>query len=79
MTFFLQAAELYVQVDMIQEAADAFMECKEFDKAKSVCRDYAPELESYVDQKYKSYLKTHGDAGQVITFVVTRFRDSRGD
>ena len=41
------------------------MECKEFDKAKSVCREYAPELEGYVDQKYKEYLKTRGDAGQV--------------
>ncbi|XP_076806393.1 intraflagellar transport protein 172 homolog [Clavelina lepadiformis] len=56
-----KAAELYVQVDMIQEAADAFMECGEFKKAKGVCRDYAPELEAYVDEKYKLHLKHHGD------------------
>nr|CAB3255301.1 intraflagellar transport protein 172 homolog [Phallusia mammillata] len=56
-----KAAELYVQVDMIQEAADAFMDCGEFQKAKSVCRDYAPDLEQYVDQKYKQHLKHHGD------------------
>ncbi|XP_078486595.1 intraflagellar transport protein 172 homolog [Ciona intestinalis] len=56
-----KAAELYVQVDMIQEAADAFMEGGEFQKAKGVCRDYAPELENYVDAKYKEHLKHHGD------------------
>ena len=50
-----------MQVDMIQEAADAFMECGEFKKAKGVCRDYAPELEAYVDEKYKLHLKHHGD------------------
>lgn len=62
----LQAAELYVQVDLIKQAAEAFMECEEYEKAKSVCRDYAPELEELVDERYMRYLKTHGDAGQVL-------------
>ena len=58
---------------MIQQAADAFMEAKEFEKAKSVCRAYAPDLEAYVDDKYKEYLKTHGDAGQVIVVAYLPF------
>merc|ERR1739838_1174135 len=61
-----KAAELYVQVDMIQQAADAFMEAGEFEKAKNICKNYAPELEGYVDQKNKEHLKHSGDIKSMV-------------
>jgi len=61
-----KAAELYVQVDMIQEAADCLMEANEFEKAKNMCKNYAPDLESYVDEKYKLHLKHSGDIKSMV-------------
>ena len=58
-----------MQVDMIQEAADCLMEANDFEKAKNVCKNYAPELESYVDEKYKLHLKHSGDIKSVSCFV----------
>ena len=52
---------------MIQEAADCLMEANDFEKAKNVCKNYAPELESYVDEKYKLHLKHSGDIKSVST------------
>ncbi len=56
---------MYVQVDMIQEAADALIEAGDFDKARNICKNYAPEIEAYVDQKYKQHLKHSGDVKSV--------------
>ena len=51
------------------------MECGEFQKAKSVCRNYAPDLESYVDQKYKEHLKHHGDIKAMVPVDVVAALD----
>ena len=37
-----QAAELYLQVDMIKEAIDAFIEGGEWNKAKKVAKELEP-------------------------------------
>ena len=43
---FLQAAELYLRVDMIKEAIDVFMAGEEWNKAKKVARELEPRSEN---------------------------------
>lgn len=47
----LQAAELYLNLDLIQEAIDAFIEGEEWSKAKRVAKEldprYAPNFSNY--------------------------------
>ena len=47
------AAQLYMGVEMIKEAIDAFISAKEWGKAKKVAKELEPRLEPYVDQRYK--------------------------
>lgn len=56
-----KAAELYINVDLIKEAVDALMQGGDFQKAKRVAKEFAPQLEGYVDDKYKNHLKHQGD------------------
>lgn len=51
------AAELYLTVEKYQDAIDAYIAGEEWNKAKSVAKNYEPRLEPYVDEKYKQYLK----------------------
>lgn len=53
---------MYLQVDMIKEAIDAFMAGDEWNKAKKVAKELEPRLEAYVDDKYKDYLRNQGKA-----------------
>ena len=63
------AAEMYLQVDMIKEAIDALMEGKEWNKAKKVARELEPRYEPYVDEKYKEHLKGTGKAEDVSYMI----------
>lgn len=65
---FDQAAEMYLQVDMIKEAIDTLMDGKEWNKAKKVAKELEPRYEPYVDEKYKEYLKGSGKAEDVRKF-----------
>ena len=47
------AAQLYMGVEMIKEAIDAFISAQEWGKAKKVAKELEPRLEPYVDQRYK--------------------------
>ena len=38
----MQAAEMYLQVDLIKEAIDAFMQAEEWNKAKKVAKELEP-------------------------------------
>lgn len=40
--FFIQAAELYLNLDLIKEAVDAFLEGEEWNKAKRVAKELDP-------------------------------------
>ena len=40
--FSFQAAEMYLRVDMIKEAIDAFMAAEEWNKAKKVAKELEP-------------------------------------
>uniref|UniRef100_A0A8C0FR79 Intraflagellar transport protein 172 homolog n=1 Tax=Bubo bubo TaxID=30461 RepID=A0A8C0FR79_BUBBB len=58
------AAELYLSLDLVQEAINAFIEGEEWSKAKRVAKELDPRCE-YVDQRYKEYLKNQGKVDSV--------------
>lgn len=62
---FIQAAELYIAVEMTKEAIDCFINGGEWKKAKKVAVEFDREYEPYVDEKYKQFLKSEGKAEQV--------------
>ena len=59
------AAQLYLGVEMVREAIDAFISGEEWAKAKKVAKELEPRLEGYVDEKYKHFLKNEGRAEQL--------------
>ena len=61
------AAQLYMGVEMIKEAVDAFISAQEWNKARKVAKELEPRLESYVDQRYKDFLKNEGKAEQLAS------------
>ncbi|XP_053107178.1 intraflagellar transport protein 172 homolog isoform X2 [Hemicordylus capensis] len=63
---FSVAAELYLNLDLIKEAIDAFMEGEEWNKAKRVAKELDPRYEEYVDQHYKEYLKDQGKVDSLV-------------
>ncbi|XP_042302841.1 LOW QUALITY PROTEIN: intraflagellar transport protein 172 homolog [Sceloporus undulatus] len=63
---FSVAAELYLNLDLIKEAIDAFMEGEEWNKAKRVAKELDPRYEEYVDQHYKNYLKDQGKVDSLV-------------
>ncbi|KAK2889898.1 intraflagellar transport protein 172 homolog isoform X2 [Channa argus] len=60
------AAELYLNMDMIKEAIDVFIEGEEWNKAKRVAKELEPRYEAYVDQKYKEHLKNQGKVESLV-------------
>ncbi|XP_030054442.1 intraflagellar transport protein 172 homolog [Microcaecilia unicolor] len=60
------AAELFLNLDLIKEAIDAFIEGEEWNKAKRVAKELDPRYEEYVDQRYKEYLKNQGKVDSLV-------------
>ncbi|XP_034555797.1 intraflagellar transport protein 172 homolog [Notolabrus celidotus] len=60
------AAEIYLNVDLIKEAIDAFIAGEEWNKAKRVAKELEPRYEDYVDQKYKEHLKDQGKVDSLV-------------
>ncbi|XP_053736543.1 intraflagellar transport protein 172 homolog [Synchiropus splendidus] len=60
------AAELYLDLDLIKDAINSFMEGEEWNKAKRVAKELAPRYEDYVDQKYKEHLKNQGKVDSLV-------------
>ncbi|XP_026197771.1 intraflagellar transport protein 172 homolog [Anabas testudineus] len=60
------AAELYLNMDLIKEAIDVFIEGEEWNKAKRVAKELEPRYENYVDQKYKEHLKNQGKVDSLV-------------
>uniref|UniRef100_W5KZE2 Intraflagellar transport protein 172 homolog n=1 Tax=Astyanax mexicanus TaxID=7994 RepID=W5KZE2_ASTMX len=60
------AAELYLNIDLIKEAVDAFIEGEEWNKAKRVAKELDPRLEGYVDQCYKEHLRNQGKVDSLV-------------
>ncbi|KAG8522493.1 LOW QUALITY PROTEIN: Intraflagellar transport protein 172, partial [Galemys pyrenaicus] len=61
-----RAAELYLNLDLVKEAIDAFMEGEEWNKAKRVAKELDPRYEDYVDQHYKEFLKNQGKVDSLV-------------
>ncbi|KAK3595246.1 hypothetical protein CHS0354_010853 [Potamilus streckersoni] len=61
-----QAAELYLKVDLVKEAVDAFITGDEWSKARKVAKEMEPKLESYVEHRYKEHLKHQGKADAMV-------------
>ncbi|KAG7214317.1 hypothetical protein INR49_004455 [Caranx melampygus] len=60
------AAELYLNMDLIKDAIDVFIEGEEWNKAKRVAKELEPRYEDYVDQKYKEHLKNQGKVESLV-------------
>ncbi|KAA0708383.1 Intraflagellar transport protein 172 -like protein [Triplophysa tibetana] len=61
-----EAAELYLNLDLIRNAIDAFIEGEEWNKAKRVAKELDPRLEEYVDKRYKDHLKNQGKVDSLV-------------
>ncbi|KAG1963505.1 intraflagellar transport protein [Pimephales promelas] len=61
-----EAAELYLNLDLIKNAIDAFIEGEEWNKAKRVAKELDPRLEEYVDRRYKDHLKNQGKVDSLV-------------
>ncbi|KAM8953335.1 intraflagellar transport protein 172 homolog [Pelodytes ibericus] len=60
------AAELFLNMDLIKEAINAFVEGEEWNKAKRVAKELDPRYEDYVDERYKEYLKNQGKVDSLV-------------
>ncbi|XP_040282805.1 intraflagellar transport protein 172 homolog [Bufo bufo] len=60
------AAELYLNMDLIKEAIDAFIDGEEWNKAKRVAKELDSRYEQYVDERYKDYLKNQGNVDSLV-------------
>ncbi|EDM02915.1 selective LIM binding factor, rat homolog, isoform CRA_a [Rattus norvegicus] len=60
------SAELYLNLDLVKEAIDAFIEGEEWNKAKRVAKELDPRYEDYVDQHYKEFLKNQGKVDSLV-------------
>ncbi|KAM6905680.1 intraflagellar transport protein 172 homolog [Lycodopsis pacificus] len=60
------AAELYLNMNLVKEAIDVFIEGEEWNKAKRVAKELEPRYEDYVDQKYKEHLKNQGKVDSLV-------------
>ncbi|WAR22903.1 IF172-like protein [Mya arenaria] len=59
---FNNAAELYLNVDMVKDAIDMFIAGEEWNKARKVAKELEPRYEPYVEERYKESLKNQGRA-----------------
>ncbi|XP_066234732.1 intraflagellar transport protein 172 homolog isoform X2 [Saccopteryx leptura] len=69
------AAEIYLNLDLVKEAIDAFMEGEEWNKAKRVAKELDPRYEDYVDQHYKDFLKNQGKVDSLVSVDVVAALD----
>jgi intraflagellar transport protein 172 len=69
---YAQAAQLYLGVEMIKEAIDAFLEAQEWTKARKVARELEPRLEPYVEQRYKDHLQNQGHLEELVNVDLER-------
>jgi len=63
-----QAAELYLNVDMVKDAIDMFIAGEEWSKARKVAKELEPRYEPYVEERYKDSLKSQGRADVVSCY-----------
>lgn len=60
------AAELYLNLDLVKEAIDAFIDGEEWNKAKRVAKELDSRYEQYVNDRYKDHLKNQGKVDSLV-------------
>ncbi|XP_058274743.1 intraflagellar transport protein 172 homolog [Hemibagrus wyckioides] len=60
------AVELFLSLELVKEAVDAFIEVEEWNKAKRIAKELDARLEGYVDQRYKEHLKNRGEVDLLV-------------
>ena len=65
MNLFNQAAELYLNMEMVKEAVDALIAGDDLNRARKIARQYEPALEAYIDEQHKRQVKGTGKAEQI--------------
>ncbi|XP_063770977.1 intraflagellar transport protein 172 homolog isoform X3 [Pseudophryne corroboree] len=73
------AAELYLNLDLVKEAIDAFIYGEEWNKAKRVAKELDARYEQYVDERYKDYLKNQGKVDSLVGVDVLAALDMYAD
>ncbi len=72
---YYQAAEVYLSVGLTKEAVDCFIKAAEWPKAKKIAVEGSEsDLQNYVDEQYKTFLKNQGNADQVTSFLIVPAR-----
>ncbi|KAF7269422.1 hypothetical protein GWI33_017527 [Rhynchophorus ferrugineus] len=59
------AAQLYISMEQMKEAIDAFIAAEDWSKARKVAKELDSAYESYVESKYKDRLLKKGDVEQL--------------
>ncbi|KAL5965213.1 hypothetical protein TSMEX_007033 [Taenia solium] len=59
------AGELLLSIDRFEEAVNVFVAGEEWEKARKIVKDLEPQLKSYVESKYKEFLKNKGQAEEL--------------
>ncbi|XP_068135903.1 intraflagellar transport protein 172 homolog [Hyperolius riggenbachi] len=73
------AAELYLNLDLVKEAIDAFIDGEEWNKAKRVAKELDSRYEQYVDEQYKDHLKNQGKVESLVGVDVVAALDMYAD
>ncbi|KAM5127050.1 LOW QUALITY PROTEIN: intraflagellar transport protein 172 homolog, partial [Mantella aurantiaca] len=73
------AAELYLNLDLVKEAIDAFIDGEEWNKAKRVAKELDSRYEQYVDDRYKDHLKNQGKVDSLVGVDVMAALDMYAD
>ncbi|CAI9571384.1 unnamed protein product [Staurois parvus] len=73
------AAELYLNLDLVKEAIDAFIDGEEWNKAKRVAKELDSRYEQYVNDKYKDHLKNQGKVDSLVGVDVVAALDMYAD
>ncbi|XP_029847708.3 intraflagellar transport protein 172 homolog [Ixodes scapularis] len=64
------AAQLFLSIDLVQDAVDTLVAGEEWSKAKKVAKEFDPRLEEHVDRKYKEFLRHQGQTDQLANVDV---------
>lgn len=60
------AAQVFLQADKLKNAVDALAAVNEWGRARRVVKELAPELESYLEEKYKESMIREGHVDQLV-------------
>ncbi|XP_043216719.1 intraflagellar transport protein 172 homolog isoform X2 [Amphibalanus amphitrite] len=69
------AAQVFLGSDKVREAIEALVQASEWQKAKKIAQEMEPSYLKYVEEKYKEFLKTEGQADALASVDVIQGLD----